>query len=71
MLNNDYKEKAVNDLYRVNDIYTSVLKKTVGDIERLQNTRNISVRTIQYIERYIVTLARKNKIKIHRISEIK
>lgn len=71
MLNNDYKEKAVNDLYRVNDIYTSVLKKTVGDIERLQNTRNISVRTIQYIERYIVTLANKPREFETKLGKIK
>ena len=71
MLNNDYKEKAVNYLYRVNDIYTSVLKKTVGDIERLQNTRNISVRTIQYIERYIVTLANKPREFETKLGKIK
>lgn len=71
MLNNDYKEKAVNDLYRVNDTYTSALKKTVGDIERLQNTRNISVRTIQYIERYIVTLANKPREFETKLGKIK
>ena len=59
MLNSDYKEQAIKDLQNIDKQYVQVFKKAVSDMERLQNTRNISVRTIQYLERYIVTLANR------------
>lgn len=59
MLNNDYREQAIMELQKADAAYTAVFKKAIKDMERLQNTRNIAVRAIQYVERYIVTLANR------------
>ena len=71
MLNNDYKEQAIRDLQKVDTEYTSVFKKAIKDMERLQSTRTIAIRTIQYVERYITTLANRPREFDTQLGEIK
>ena len=71
MLNIDYKEQAIRDLKRIDQEYTVVLKKAISDMERLQNTRTIAVRTIQYVERYIMSISNKPRNYEIRIGEVK
>ncbi|MDO4339113.1 MAG: hypothetical protein Q4C91_13685 [Eubacteriales bacterium] len=71
MLNNDYKEQAIRDLKKIDHEYTTVFKKTVNDMERLQSTRKITVRTIQCVERYIISLANRPRNFDTKISENK
>lgn len=59
MLNADYKEQVIKDLQKLDREYTVVFKKAVLDMERLQNTRNTAIRTIQNMERYVVALANR------------
>lgn len=59
MLNADYKEQVIKDLQKLDREYTVVFKKAVLDMERLQNTRNTAIRTIQNVERYVVALANR------------
>lgn len=59
MFNNSYKEMAMRDLEKADVTYAAVFKKAVKDMERLQNTRQIAVRTIQYVEGYVITLANR------------
>lgn len=59
MLNADYKEQVIKDLQKLDLEYTVVFKKAVLDMERLQNTRNTAIRTIQNVERYVVALANR------------
>ena len=59
MLNNDYKQQAINDLKKIDAAYTAIFKKAIKDMERLQSTRRIAIRTIQCIEKYVVSLANR------------
>ena len=56
MLNADYKKQAIQDLREIDKEYTEVFGNAISDMERLQNTRNIAVRAIQCVERYVITL---------------
>ncbi|KGN00179.1 hypothetical protein Z969_10030 [Clostridium novyi A str. 4570] len=71
MLNEDYKQQAISDLKKIDLQYTNVFKKAVLDMERLQHIRTISVKTIQYIERYIIGLANRPRNYDTKIGEIK
>ena len=71
LLNADYKKQVIEDLQKIDEEYVKVFKKAVSSMERLQNTRNISVRTIQYVERYIITLANRPRNFDTKIGEIK
>lgn len=71
MLNNDYKEKAIKDLKKIDTEYITVFKKTVKDMERLQSTRNIAIRTIQYVEKYVISLANRPREFDTQLGEIK
>ena len=71
MLNNDYKEKAIKDLQKIDAEYTAVFKRAVKDMERLQSVRNISIRTIQYVERYVISLANRPREFDTQLGEIK
>ena len=71
MLNNDYKEKAIKDLQKIDTEYTTVFKRAVKDMERLQSVRNIAIRTIQNVERYVVSLANRPREFDIQLGEIK
>ncbi|WP_455719726.1 hypothetical protein [Agathobacter sp.] len=71
MLNKDYKEQAIRDLQKIDMEYSSVFKKAISDMSRLQNTRTMSIRTIQYVEQYVVRLANKPRNFETKIGEIK
>lgn len=71
MLNNDYKKKAIKDLQKVYTEYINVFKKSIKDMERLQSTRNIAIRTIQYVERYVISLANRPREFDTKLGEIK
>lgn len=71
MLNNDYKDQAIRDLQKIDVKYTSIFKKTINDMNRLQQTRVISIRTIQYIEKYVITLANRPRNFETELGEIK
>lgn len=71
MLNNDYKEQAIKELQKSDLEYTSVFKKAISDMERLHNTRNISIKTIQYVEKYITDLANRPRNYDTQMGEIK
>ena len=55
MLNNDYKEQAMKDLQKVDMQYRTIFKNAVQDMERLQNKRMIAIKTIQYVEKYVLS----------------
>lgn len=59
MLNANYKDEVIKDLQKFDREYSLVFKKAILDMERLQNTRNIAIRTIQNVERYIISLANR------------
>lgn len=71
MLNKDYKEQAIKDLQKVDMEYNSIFKKAIRDMERLQRTRTMTIRTIQYVERYVIRLANKPRNFETKIGEIK
>lgn len=71
MLNNDYKEQAIRDLQKVDASYTVTFKKAIKDMERLQNTRMLAIRTIQYVEKYVVSLANRPRNFDTKLGEIK
>ena len=71
MLNNDYKEQAIRDLQKVDASYTVTFKKAIKDMERLQNTRMLAIRTIQYMEKYVVSLANRPRNFDTKLGEIK
>lgn len=71
MLNNDYKDQAIRDLQKIDVKYTSIFKKTINDMNRLQQTRVISIRTIQYVEKYVITLANRPRNFETELGEIK
>ena len=71
MLNNDYKENAIKDLQQIDTEYTIVFKKVIKEMERLQSIRNISIRTIQYVERYVISLANRPREFDTQLGEIK
>ena len=71
MLNYDYKKKAIKDLQKVYTVYINVFKKSIKDMERLQSTRNIAIRTIQYVERYVISLANRPREFDTKLGEIK
>lgn len=71
MLNKDYKEQAIKDLQKIDMEYTTVLKKTIRNMERLQKTRMLTIRTIRYVERYVLGLANKPRNFDTKIGEIK
>ena len=71
MLNNDYKEQAIKNLKKADIEYTNAFKKSISDMERLYYTRQIAVRSLQYLERYIVTLANRPRCFETKIGEIK
>lgn len=71
MLNNDYKEQAIKDLKKADAQYSTVFKKAVMDMQRLHDTRIISVRTIQNVERYMIGLANKPRNFDVKIGDIK
>lgn len=71
MLNSDYREQAIRDLDKESVAYASVFKKVIKDMERLQNTRMMAVKSIQYVERYVVSLANRPRNFDTQIGEIK
>lgn len=71
MLNEGYKQQAINDLKKIDNEYTLTFKKTISNMERLHNTRTICIRTIQYIERYIIGLANRPRNYDTKLGEIK
>lgn len=71
MLNSDYKEQALNDLREIDQEYAVVFKKTVSDMERLQSTRKIAVRTIQEVEKYLTRLSNMPQKYKTQLGEIK
>ena len=71
MLNADYKEQVINDLTKIDREYTMVFKHAIGSMERLHNTRMISVRTIQNVERYIIGIANRPRNYDTQIGKIK
>lgn len=71
MLNNDYKEQAIADLQKTDASYTTTFKKAIKDMERLQSSRMIAIRSIQCIEKYVVSLANRPRNFDTRIGEIK
>jgi len=71
MLNADYKKQAIQDLREIDKEYTEVFGNAISDMERLQNTRNIAVRAIQCVERYVITLANRPRNFDTQMGEIK
>ncbi len=71
MLNKNYKEQAIKDLQKVNEEYIKVYKTAIGNMERLQQNRIMAIKTIQYVERYIINLANKPRNFETKIGEIK
>lgn len=71
MLNNDYKDQAIRDLQKIDVKYTSIFKKTINDMNRLQQMRVISIHTIQYVEKYVITLANRPRNFETELGEIK
>lgn len=70
MLNKDYKKQAERDLNKANMEYAAVFKKTIFDMEKLQENRKMAVRTIRYVEQYAVVLANKPRNIETKIGEI-
>lgn len=71
MLNKDYKKQAERDLNKANIEYAAVFKKTIFDMEKLQEIRKMAVRTIRYVEQYAVDLANKPRNIETKIGEIR
>ena len=71
MFNQDYKEQARRDLKKIDAEYTVVFQKAIKDIERLQSTRVLSIRSIQYVENYVISLANKPREFETQLGEIK
>ena len=71
MLNSDYKEQAFNDLIKIDQEYTVVFKKAITSMEKLQNTRMISIRIIMNVERYITSIANRPRNFDTQIGQIK
>lgn len=70
MLNEDYKNQVIRDLTKIDREYSNAFRHAVNSMERLQSTRMIAVRTIQNVERYVVSIANRPRdfdIKIGRI----
>ncbi len=71
MLNNDYKEQAMKDLQKIDMQYRTIFKNAVQDMERLQNTRMIAIKTIQYVEKYVISLANRPRNFETQLGDIK
>ena len=71
MLNSGYREQAIRDFDKESSAYASVFKKVIKDMERLQNTRMMAVKSIQYMERYVVSLANRPRNFDTQIGDIK
>lgn len=71
MLNADYKQQVVNDLEKIDKEYMQTFQHAVSSMERLQQTRRFAVRTIQYVERYVITLANRPRNFDTQMGEIK
>lgn len=61
MLNSEYVDRAMKDLQKVDSQYKEVLRRTIYNIERLQNSRKNSINTIQRVEKYIEGLANRRR----------
>ena len=51
--------------------YSIVFKQTISSMERLQNSRMIAVRTLQNVERYIISIANRPRNFDTQIGQIK
>ena len=71
MLNAEYKEQVMQDLIKIDNEYTAVFRHASSSMERLQNTRMISVRTIQNVEKYITSIANRPRNIDTQISQIR
>ncbi len=71
MLNSDYRDAAARDLEKADAAYKAVFQKAVTDMERLHHSRLMAIRTIQYMERYIVALANRPRDFDRQLGEIR
>ena len=70
MLNNDYMKQAERDLSRINEEYTRIFRSAIDHMSNLQRNRERAIKTIQYVERYVVKLANKPRNFDIKIGEI-
>lgn len=71
MLNNDYKEQAIKDLKKADALYTDSFKRTINDMQRLQTIREQAIRTIKYVEEYVISLANRPRNFETQLGEIR
>ena len=71
MLNIETCEKIVNDLNNINALYKKQFQSLIDEMTRLHRTKLTAIKSIQYVERYFYSLAKKPKNFDLKIEEIK